>query len=358
MLDELHAVYRQLNDLSGTSTAIRELLRDVKKRGKQQADEINVSGTKEEMIRNLREAVKLRYAELGEVQQLLWDVEEVGKQHVLLLRPAPEGLSQPKVRLSNGTEVAVALFDDTPIDQLFPRYEYPSSGFLWSDFRLQSNGGWLGKAYGRETYRQSQGIVSTEELDDGTIQEIRQYVWKEVRSTLIAHWRSDVEILELRIDISNLQTEKTVDERRDELWTLLQPAFSPADVVGVDVDGLLNKIIFERDKPENQDRYSISRVELTDPRSGLIRVIPKAKDSLDNDPGRRASLEAMHKNNFEPSLVRIEWKSGLTGCPACMTEPVSVVLEKTSNGPELRILKRITNATYEYIFGQLRSRLS
>jgi hypothetical protein len=40
-----------------------------------------------------------------------------------------------------------------------------------------------------------------------------------------------------------------------------------------------------------------------------------------------------------------------------MTEPVSVVLEKTSNGPELRILKRITNATYEYIFDQLRSRL-
>jgi len=357
MSDELHAVYRHLKDLSGSSNAIRDLLRDICKRGEKQASDINVSGTKEEMIRNLRQAVNLRYAELYEVQKTLWDLEEVGKQHVLLLRPAPEGLGTSKVQISDGMDVAVSLFDDTPIEHLFPRYEYPSSGFLWCDFRLQANG-WLGKAYGRETYRQSQGIIATEELDDGTVQEIRQYKWKEVRSTLVANWRADSEILELRIDISNLQNEKTVDERRKELWTLLTPAFEPSDMIGVDIDGLLQKIIFERDVPENRERYSISRVELTDPRSGLIRVIPKANDSLDNDPGRKASLETMQKNGFLPSLVRIEWKPGLPGCPSCMTEPLSVVLEKTSNGPELRILKRITNATYEYIFGQLRSRLS
>jgi hypothetical protein len=125
----------------------------------------------------------------------------------------------------------------------------------------------------------------------------------------------------------------------------------------VDIEGLLHNVIFERAKPENQERFTISRVELTDPRSGQIVVITKSSDAIDNDPGRKASLEAMQKNAFRPSLARIEWQPERPGCPRIMTEPVPVVVEKTSNGPEIRILKRLTTATYEYIFDQLRRRL-
>lgn len=353
-----YSVYTQLNEQC-TSEAIKGLLREIQERSAKAKAEIHVSGPKDELIRNLREAVDKRYATPAEINQLLWDSEEVGKQHILLLTPAPEGLISPShmVNIADGSEVAVALFDDSALHDLFPRFEYPSRGYVWSDFRLKENGGWLGKAYGREIYRQSQGLVSTEELEDGVIQEIRQYSWKEVKTTLVADWRPSSRILELRIDISNLQAEKTVEERRQELWTLLKPAFDKSDLIGVDIDGLLENIIFQRETPENRERYSINRVELTDPRSGQIRVIPKSSDALDDDPGRKASLEAMRQNRFQPSLVRVEWKCGLQGCPKEMTEPVSVVIEKTSNGPELRILKRITNATYEYIFNQLRARL-
>ena len=351
----MSGVYNQLNEQS-TSDAIRGLLRDVQDRSAKAKSEIRCSGTKDELIRNVRLAVQRNYATEEEVHQLLWDSEEVGRQHVLLLCPAPAGLTSHPANL-DGKVVAQSLFDDTPIDDLFPRYDYPSLGYAWSDFRLQPEGGWLGKAYGREVYRQSQGLVSTEELEGGVIQEIRQYSWKEVKTTLVVNWRPRPRILELRVDISNLQNEKTIDERREQLWTLLQPAFDRADLIGLNIDNLLNNIIFNRDTQENQERYTISRVELTDTRSGQIRVIPKSSDALDNDPGRRASLDAMRQNAFVPSLVRVEWKCGLQDCPRVMTEPVSVVIEKTPNGPELRILKQITNGTYEYIFNQLRGRL-
>lgn len=357
MNDELHLIYRQLLDLSGSTNAIRDLVRDIQDRSQDAKSSINVSGTKEELIRNLKEALGRRFATISEVQQLLWDIEEVGRQHILLLTPAPPELATQVANIADSEEVAVALFDEMPVKNLFPRYEYPTKGYLWADFRVSQNGNWLAKAYGRETYRQSQGLVSTEEMDDGTIKEIRQYAFKEVKATLIAHWRASVKILELRIDIGGIPNEKAIDERRNELWTLLKAAFGQSDLIGVNVDKLLKEIIFERDKPENKQRYSISRVELTDPRSGQIRVIPNQSEELDKDPGRKASLAAMQENSFRPSLVRVDWKNGLDGCPECMTEPVSVVIEKTANGPELRILKRVTNATYEYIFNQLRSRL-
>lgn len=355
MTEGLHSIFRQLNELKGSASAVKNLLREIQGQSEQARSEINISGTKEELIQNLSRAVGKDYIPLQDVQQLLWDLEEVGKQHVLLLKRAPEGLADARTNF-DPHEITVALFDDMNVQELFPRYEYPSSGFIWVDFRTAASESWLAKAYGRELYRQSQGLVSTEELDDGTIQEVRQYSWKEVKTTLVANWRGSDEILELRIDISNLQTAKTIDERREHLWTLLGPVIRKSDLIGADVDNLLHKLIFERHKPDNRNRYSIGRVELTDPRSGQIRVVPHSSEPLDNDEGRKASLRAMQENAFTPSLVRIEWKSGLPGCPDCMTEPVSVVLEKTSNGPELRILKRITGATYEYIFDQLRCR--
>ncbi len=357
MTDELHSIYRQLLDFNGSSNAVRGLVRDIQDRSQEARTAINVGGNKEVLLRNLRLAVDKKYAEIREVQELLWNIEEVGKQHILFLQPGPDALASPNADISAREAVATSLFDDNSIKDLFPRYEYPTNGYLWSDFRFLANGGWLGKAYGLETYRQSQGLVSTEEMDDGTVQEIRQYARKKVKATLVANWRPHSKILELRIDITNLQTERTVEDRRNELWTLLKPAFDKSDLIGLNIDKLLASIIFDREKPENQQRYSISRVELTDPRSGQIRVIPNQSEELDNDPGRKASLAAMQTNSFQPSLVRVQWKGESEDCPKCMTEPVSVVIEKTANGPELRILKRITNDTYEYIFNQLRIRL-
>lgn len=356
MTEELHSAYRQLNELTGSANAVREFLREVQFRNPRAKSEIHVSGNKDELIRNLSRAVGMGFASLDDVHQLLWDLEEAGKQHILWLKPAPDELASPHAAIGNPQAVAAALFD-RPFEQLFPRYEYPTRGFVWSDFRISENGGWLAKAYGREVYRQRQGDVILEEFDDGTFEERRRYQLKEVKSTLVASWRPVPGILELRIDITNLQTDKTIDERRSELWTLLAPAFTEQDVIGVDIDGLLNNVIFEREKPENQERFLITRVELIDPRSGQIRVIPKSSDAIDSDPGRKASLEAMHRHDFEPSLARVEWKHELPGCPGSMMESVPVVVEKTANGPEIRILKRLTTATYEYIFDQLRRRL-
>jgi hypothetical protein len=352
----MNPLYSQINEQC-TAEEIRNLLRIIQDRSNKAKSDILISGSKDDLVKNLELAVQLRHCTEDEVYKLLWDSEEVGKQHILLLRPAPAGLAAITADITDGSSVASALFDEMSLGDLFPQFDYPVSGYAWVDFRMRDNGGWLGKAYGREVFRQSRGAPETVELAGGIIQEIRQYSWKEVKAVLVANWRAAAGIFELRVDISNLQNEKNLEDRRAALWNLLKPAFSSADVIGIDIDGLLGSIIFQRDEPENRKRYTVSRVELTDPRSGQVRVIPKASEALDDDLGRRASLEAMQKNQFKPSLARVEWKNGLDDCPDCMTEPVSVVIEKTSNGPELRILKRITNATYEYIFNQLRGRL-
>jgi len=354
MTDDL---YTQINDRCNVD-AIKALLRNISERSAAASTDIRISGLKEDLIRHLRIAVEQRHAQPEELRRLLWNSEEVGKQHILLLSRAPAefSTSPPAANIENGAEVAAALFGE-PWKNRFPRYEFPTSGAIWSDFRIDENGGWLGKAYGRELYRQSEGVVATEELDGGVQQEIRQYSLKVVKTTLVARWRPTPPVLELRVDNSNLQTTKAIEERQKQLWTLLQPAFQNQHLVGLGVDNLLNCLIFERHTPENQERYSISRVELTDPRSGLIRVMPYDSEALDHDVGRKRSLEAMQANDFRPSSARVEWKCGLEGCPADMTEPVPVVVEKTSNGPELRIRKQITSDTYEYIYNQLRSRL-
>lgn len=350
-------VFDQLKDLSGSSLPIKNLLRSIQDRSQQAKNEINASGTKEEMIKNLRLAVERNYAENLEVYKLLWDLEETGKQHILLLTPVPEGFGNPGVNVESAQEVFNALFDEVDAEAIFPRYDYPSNGYVWADFRRPTPRDWLAKAYGRERYRQSIGIISTETSEDGTEQEIRQYEWKEVKTTSVVRWRRDLSVLELRIDITGIPNDKAVDERREQIWTLLSTAFSKSDFCGLNVERLFESLVFERHLPDNEKRFSISRVEFTDPRSGLIRVITNQAEAVDKEPGRRASLETMKKHRFSPSLVRVEWKCGLDDCPPCMTEPVSVVIEKTPNGPELRILKRLTNATYEYIFNQLRCRL-
>ena len=104
-------------------------------------------------------------------------------------------------------------------------------------------------------------------------------------------------------------------------------------------------------------KYSVSRVELTDSRSGQVRVVPFQSEDFDNHPGRTTALEAMKHAGFTPSLVRVDWKPALPESPEAMKAPISTVLEKTENGPELRILKRVPSEVYEYVFSQIRSRL-
>ncbi len=89
MKDELHSIYRQLLDLTGSTSAIKELVRDIQNRSQEARSTILVSGPKEDLVRNLKEAVQRRFASIEEVQQLLWDIEEVGRQHILLLKPSP-----------------------------------------------------------------------------------------------------------------------------------------------------------------------------------------------------------------------------------------------------------------------------
>jgi hypothetical protein len=353
---ELTGLYRQLEQQCNLAP-IKELLRDIKSRSAVANSDVQIGSLKEDAIRNLEAAVNCKHATTEEVQQLLWNSEETGHQHVLLMTPAPDDESPLNM---DGTAVAKSLFGVAPLDSMFPSFDYPERGHKWVDFRLHEGtvrDSWLAKAYGLELVRASLGQVTMEDIGDGRIQEIREFTYREIRTVLVARWRSVDRILELRVDSNGLQNQQTLPERREAMWELLAPAFSPDQFIGVDIDSLLGKLVFERAQPENASHYSISRIELTDPRSGQIKVVPHQSEEFDKDPGRTNTLAGMQKHGFKPSSVRIDWKSGAAGAPESMKEPVSIVLAKTENGPELRILKRLPREVYEYVFGQLRSRL-
>lgn len=334
---------------------IRDLLREIKDRSDAAKRDVLVSGTKGECISQLRRAVESNHAQQSEVIDLLRKTEETGQQHVLLLSPAPSTLAETPTLQRR--DVESSLFSGGDTLSTFPRFEYPTSGYIWSDFRSGNGDGWLAKAYGLERYKASLGLARIEEGEDGRIEEVRQYEYRETKNVLIANWRSTANILELRIDSQGIQTSKTLDERRAAMWQLLKPAVGREDLVGVDVDQLLANLVFERKSESNRRLYLVSKVELTDPRSGLIRFLTFNSEEFDQEPGREQALEAMQKANFSPSLVRLEWKADADGAPDSMKENLAVVLEKTPNGPELRIHKRITSEVYEYVFNQLRNRL-
>ena len=329
---------------------IKDLLRTIKDSSRKADQEIFLGTTKEEAVQNLRQAASSRYVETDALLELLRRAEETGHQHILLLCPAT-GADAPKSLKAK--DVAQTLFDGRS-EEIFPRFEYPSNGYAWSDFRINGDG-WIAKAYGREVFKSAVG-TTIEEIADGRIQEIREYEFREVKTALIARWEPQSGILEFRIDISGIQTTQTLAERRAAFWRLFEPAFGRNCFVGLNVEGLLNSLVFEREIAENQPLYSISRVELTDPRSGLIRVLPFQSEDFDNDPGRKNALQAMKESRFVPSMARIDWKPDADEAPATMRD-LSIVLEKTANGPELRILKRVPSEVYEYVLGQLRKRL-
>jgi hypothetical protein len=354
---ELTGLYRQL-DQQCNAEPIKDLLRDIKNRSVKANSDIQLGGRKEEIIRSLKQAVSLGHASTSEVQQLLWNAEETGHQHVLLMTPAADELGTAPQSM-DGTDIAAALFGEMKLESMFPSFDYPEKGYKWVDFRVDEGGmkgDWLAKAYGLELVRVSVGQVTMEEIGDGRIQEIREYSYRETRTVLIARWRSNDKILELRIDSTGLQNQQTLPERREEIWRLLAPAFSAEQFIGIDIDKLLSDLVFKRSDAANANSYAISRVELTDPRSGQIKVLPYQSEEFDKDPGRTKTLAGMQRH-FTPSSVRVDWKETADGAPKSMKEAVPVVLAKTENGPELRILKKLPREVYEYVIGQLRRRL-
>lgn len=334
---------------------IKELLREIKNRSDKASREIQIGINKQESVQNLRRAVEANYVSIEKVFEMLRSAEETGHQHILLLCPAPKLGDPPSL---DPKSVTSAIFDDFS-EWNFPRFEYPSSGYAWADFRYnpEMNEDWTAKMYGREVTKVSVGPLKTEDLGDGKITESREYEYQERKTVLVTKWNSDPQILEVRVDVSGLQTPQTLEDRRAEMWRLFERAISPKQFVGVNVEGLLNNLVFERKTAENQSRYSITKIELTDPRSGLIRVVPFKSEDLDKDPGREKTLDVMKAADFTPWSVKIDWKPEAEGVPPSMKDPIATVLEKTQNGPELRIMKKVPSEVYEYVFGQIRTRL-
>lgn len=333
---------------------IKELLRAIKGRNPKANQDVVLGATKAEAVRNLQQAVALGHAQPSEVHDLLRRSEEAGHQHVLLLCPAPDPDGPDNM---DGEAVFAKLFNSIP-PGFFPRFEYPSNGYAWSDFRYNAgSGSWLAKAYGREVVKASVGLT-TEDLGDGRIQEIREYEYRDVKTLLVAKWNAEPNILEMRIDVSGIQNNQTLPDRRNAFWKLFESAFGRNNFVGLDIDQLLHTLVFDREKPENQQAYTISRVELTDPRSGLIRVLPFQSEEFDKDEGRKKALSAMESSNFRPSSVRIDWKPVTDIFPSVMKDPLATIVEKTENGPEVRILKKVPSEVYDYVFGELRKRLA
>jgi hypothetical protein len=347
---ESESAYNQLLELQGSVSPIRNFLREVQKRNEKARKEISVSGNKPELVVALRRAVALNFATFKEVGDLLSEIEESGHQRIRYFTPAKGHLNSFQAE-----EVAERLFDEVSISILFPIYDFPIDGYQWVDFRKLGNGDWLAKMYGRENLRRRVGEI-TKTIEDGIEVEIRRYKAKSTKLILIAKWRKSLKVLEIRIDVQGSKREEVYNRRANSILNSISRAIPGEARLHWNIDPILENILVNRQHENCKNVYSISRVDLLDPSTGSTRIYPEADGDFDSSEGRTKALAQQLSHGFKPTLIKIKWECGLEECPKCMTKPVNVVLEKTQQGPELRIQGRVTKQTYEYIFNQLRSR--
>src|ERR1700721_1070313 len=145
--DRLEKLLTLVNEMC-TKTAIQGLLR----KAKDANSAIRVSGSKDQVVANLREAIDRQAIQIPEVYSALCAGEENGSQHIFYYVPKPDFA---KAECDNGELVAEKLLGKGWRGSYhFPAFHLEPEGVVWSDFRIDE-AGWTAKMYagpGRWTF--------------------------------------------------------------------------------------------------------------------------------------------------------------------------------------------------------------
>lgn len=279
-----------------TAAQIQELLR-VHKR--ETSKEVMVSGKKPELIDHLKNAVREGFIPFEEVVQLLQEAEENGDQHVFYFKPKTQAVAK---KCKDGEGIAKEIWGSNwKSDTEFPKFTLVPSSYEWADFRLglrKKPQDWIAKLYGHElSYR----FVKQETLSDETL--AKYYRKLETRTVCFARWNSP-DLLELRV--SRCDSKTTLLFRLNQLWTRLNPAFTPDDFVEWDLKKARRRMVEER--KQNAEIYLTGSLQLIDSSSGKASFHPHTEDETADDAAeRRVAIDAYVKANCACDHLVVTW---------------------------------------------------
>ncbi|MCH7726154.1 MAG: hypothetical protein IH991_06705 [Planctomycetes bacterium] len=292
----------ELVDRQCNQQQVVAVLRKYRKDSKEAEEEVRLGGLKEDNIANLRRCVSLRIIPFWEVVTLIRDSEENGHQHVFYYRP--KGAIRQLCR--NADEIIELLWGDEFAEQQFPQFERIPETYVWADFRKEIPGkprDWIAKVYGHEIHRDFQD--EQEEFEGDFVKVIRQYKQEIIRTVCLVRW-NDPDILEVRIDMREVKNSTVIPQRLEQVWRLMSPALSHADLPPWNLGEVALNLIGNR-KQKKRD-YRLSIIKILDSGSGHVFFYPNTSDEgVDDVPERGASLDRLVNGGGECQAMVINW---------------------------------------------------
>lgn len=244
MADDIALLIRLIGEAC-TNEQIRSFLR----LRKEDDSKIRVSGKSEELMHNLHEAYSRNTVSLPQLQSLLANAEENGRQHIFFYKPN-HGMAK---HFQQPSDVASRLWGSNWQKKMqFPRFYLDPRQMEWADFRQETRPNvklpeWTIKLY---SSRQVDRLLNqTEEVRNGRLLITKQLSREWVRLVWVIRWRP-WGLLEIRIPAVERESRKTCLEELSQIWEMLRTGIPKQHFSPWDLEAIMGKLVHAAKKPK------------------------------------------------------------------------------------------------------------
>jgi hypothetical protein len=270
------------------------------------SDEVRISGTKEDLLAVINRCVAKDIFTEDALSVLLGNAEENGNQHIFFYTPRRK--SDQKL-YREGDAFAKKLFGARWRTNMgFPQAKLVPDEFTWADFRIGDKSGrpndWLGKIYGLSYHRTKTG---EEKID--TREYAVYYKEEPERIVCVVRWNNP-DLLEIRISRSQWTTAKTISNRLDKVWSMIQPAIQRGNFVDWTLENARFQMV-ETYAHNEIDDYDLGDTQFIDSESGTALFSPydPIGGSLFAAAERKEAIELFLQQQAACGLCQVRWKT-------------------------------------------------
>ena len=309
-------------------------------------DEFHISGTKDQLVDQVRQGVFNRRIEEADVIKFMQEAEENGDQRIFYFVPRSKKILD---LCRDGKAIAQLLFGQRWHEtQGFPVLTPVRGAYTVADFRVGVRSkpkDWILKVYGTKLTRRQVGRVPTG-INSYNIQ-IKEVLQ---RSICLARWddRGPDGLLELRVTLSARKERVPLDV--NAIWARLQGAFAREEFEPWDLTVPLRWML---DNQEHDRRvYRLGSVRISDPADGTIAFHPHGDDeSVSDAPSRHNAIKDLIKAGSRCKSIVVTWLAGASG--EDLKDDLRTYLGPTATN-ELVIGAGTTGKAIDYVTEKLR----
>ena len=343
---DLKGAYLRAHEVC-TSDQIVDLLRRYKHVSSVTEEEIRLSGSKVELIQNLRRAVSKGLLPERAVRVLVRDAEENGDQHIFYYKPASQ-TARRRIRAVVGhlQESDGHTFARKPI------YGFPKKGLRWVDFRTDIGNkpdDWLLKAYMSDSKLEK---VDERDPREGGLDLVVSYRRQPIDVVLVIRW-NEPDLLELRVSSDGL----TGVSKKKKRLTLLLKEFQELTSIGagqLDEWSLTSATtrLMQADKTNADITIGESSLVTQGGRKFHASGV-QDDESIYDDPDAAAAIRQLLKkqSTAESTTVRWELPRHLSGYKRSVALSVKVGGRFTN---EISIGPKVDPGVVDYVTSKLR----